>query len=148
MTLNLSAPILNPSFVINNMPWPADSFPRSVVEIGGSHGAIGVELLKAFPHIEEYVVQDLPDVIAGACAPVEVAARLKFQEYNFFTEQSTKGADVYFLRLVLHNWPDDKAITILRNQVPAMRSHSKIILNEVCLPPVGALTCYQEQFLR
>ena len=148
MTLNNSAPILNPAFVINNMPWSAGSFPKSVVDIGGSHGVIGIEVLKAFPRIEEYVVQDLPDIIAGARAPDEVGDRLKFQEYNFFTEQSIKGADIYFLRLVMHDWPDDQAITILRNQVPAMGSQSRIILNEICLPNVGAVTCYQEQFLR
>lgn len=148
MTLNNSAPALNPSFFVHNVSWEAGFLPKSVVDVGGSQGAMGVEILNRFPHIEKYVVQDLPDVIAGARSPDDIAARLEFQEYNFFTEQSSKGADVYFLRLVLHDWPDDEAIAILKNQVPAMKPQSKIILNEICLPNPGVLTRYQEQFLR
>ena len=148
MTLNNSAPALNPSFLVDNVSWVAGSFPKSVIDVGGSHGAMGVEIIRRFPHIEKYVVQDLPDVIAEAHAPDDVAGQLQFQEYNFFTEQKIKGADVYFLRLVLHDWPDDKAIAILKHQVSAMKPQSRIVLNEICLPNPGVLTCYQEQFLR
>jgi len=148
MKFNNSASALDPAFVVNNVPGIKDSPPVILVDIGGSHGSTAIELLKRFPHIRECVVQDLPEVIAGAGVPSEVDGRLKFQEYDFFREQSTKGADVYFLRMVLHDWPDDKAIAILESQVPAMAPQSRLILNEICLPDPGVLTCYQEQFLR
>ena len=98
--------------------------------------------------IQECVVEDLSDVIIGASAPAEFQERLSFKEYDFFTEQSVIGADLYLFRSILHDWPDEQAIQILKNQVPAMKPGSRLILNEICLPDPGALTCYQEQFLR
>lgn len=34
------------------------------------------------------------------------------------TEQPVKDADVYFMRAVLHNWPDEYCVRILRNLLP------------------------------
>ena len=48
----------------------------------------------------------------------------------------------------LHDWPDEKANEILRNQLSAMKPGARLILNEICLSDPGVLTFYQEQFLR
>ena len=148
MTMNNEAAALDPSFLVNYVPWADDNVPKSVIDVGGSHGAVGAAFLTRFPQIEKFVVQDLPNVTNGAHIPDKSVGRLVFEDYDFFTEQTHTAADVYLFRLVLHNWPDEKAIAILRNQVSAMRPQSRIILNEICLPDPGALTYYQEQFLR
>ena len=148
MTMNNLAPALDPFLLVDYVPWMDDPSVKSIIDVGGSHGAIGVAFLTRFPHVENFIVQDLPNATSSARVPDGLAGRLKFEDYNFFTQQRNRGADVYILRSVLHNWPDDKAITILKNQVPAMKPASRIILNEICLPEVGVLTRYQEQFLR
>jgi hypothetical protein len=49
------------------------------------------------------------------------------------------GAKTYYLKSILHNWPDDKCQEILRNIVPAMKKgYSKILINENAIPDQGA----------
>lgn len=66
---------------------------------------------------------------------------------TYFTEQPIKGADVYLLRSVLHDWPDEYALQILRSLIPAMKPGSRVVLNEVCLPEAGLLSRYLDQQL-
>ena len=48
------------------------------------------------------------------------------------------GARVYYLRNVLHDWPDDKCKLILVHLASAMKpGYSKILLNELVLPDQG-----------
>ena len=45
------------------------------------------------------------------------------------------GARAYYLRNILHDWPDDKCKLILTQLAAAMTpAYSKIILNEIVLP--------------
>lgn len=49
------------------------------------------------------------------------------------------GSRVYFLHYNLHNWDDDKCISILKNIASAMTpGYSKILINEWILPDTGA----------
>ncbi|KAL9117696.1 MAG: hypothetical protein Q9187_005766 [Circinaria calcarea] len=141
------APELSVSHLINGLGWDSENCPALMVDIGGSHGSICMELLKKYPSLK-CIVQDFPEVIADAKAPADLADRLSFQGHNFFSEQTVQGADVYFLRSVLHDWSDKYAIMILKNIVPALKHGAKIIMNEVCLPPPGILSYYKEQLLR
>ncbi|KAI9686230.1 MAG: hypothetical protein M1822_003885 [Bathelium mastoideum] len=148
MTALNSTPMLLPVHLVRNLPWTAESCPRTIVDIGGSQGAIGQYLLKSFPQITRLIVQDLPETLQGAEVLESLGSRLEFMEYDFFTEQKVKGADVYFFRSILHDWPDHKAIRILQNQVPALAPGSSIILNEMCLPDPGTVPVSQEQHIR
>ncbi|KAF2229480.1 S-adenosyl-L-methionine-dependent methyltransferase [Viridothelium virens] len=148
MTALNSTPTLLPVHLVQDLPWTAESCPRTVVDIGGSQGAIGQILLTNFPQITKVVVQDLPEVLRGAKIPESLQSKLELMEYDFFTEQKVKGADVYFFRSILHDWPDHKAIEILRNQVSALSTGSSIILNEMCLPDPGTVSMSQEQHIR
>ena len=48
------------------------------------------------------------------------------------------GARAYYLRNVLHDWPDDKCRLILSNLASAMiPGYSKILINELVLPDRG-----------
>ena len=49
------------------------------------------------------------------------------------------GARAYYLRNILHDWPDNKCVEILSKIAPAMKKgYSKILLNEFVLPDQGA----------
>lgn len=148
MSLIQSSPALSPSFLTQSLSWDGPGCPKTVVDIGGSHGTIGVELLNVFPGIHKYIVLDRPNAIATATVPVDLESRLSFREYDFFTPQNVEGADVYFMRSILHDWPDVQAVEILRNQAVALKPGAKMLLNEICLPEMGVLSCYQEQWLR
>ncbi|KAI1305018.1 S-adenosyl-L-methionine-dependent methyltransferase [Xylaria venustula] len=47
------------------------------------------------------------------------------------------GARVYYLRNVLHDWPDEKCISILQNLKPALTAESQILVDEMILPEKG-----------
>lgn len=56
---------------------------------------------------------------------------------DFWKPQPVKGAKVYYLRNILHNYPDEKAIQILKNTKEALGPESVILLDEMYLPNSG-----------
>jgi hypothetical protein len=52
-----------------------------------------------------------------------------------FFQAVPAGADVYFLKWILHDWEDDHAIAILRSCRRAMAASSKLILVEYLVAP-------------
>jgi demethylsterigmatocystin 6-O-methyltransferase len=44
------------------------------------------------------------------------------------------GAKFYYLRNILHDWPDDKAVIILKNLIPALSPDSRILIDDLVLP--------------
>jgi demethylsterigmatocystin 6-O-methyltransferase len=44
------------------------------------------------------------------------------------------GAKIYYLRLILHDYPDEKCIAILKNTAAAMDEDSLIFVDEIILP--------------
>lgn len=45
---------------------------------------------------------------------------------------------MYFIRRVLHDWPDDIVVDILRNLAVSMSPRSRVVINEILMPEVGA----------
>lgn len=48
------------------------------------------------------------------------------------------GAKFYYLRRIMHDWPDQDATKILQNIAVAMTSHSRILIDDAVLPDTGA----------
>ena len=142
-----AAPPFDISHLIKSLNWDEETCPSLLVEVGGSDGSVSAKLLREYPKLR-CIVQDLPGTMSTARVPEDLVGRLSFEEHNMFTEQKEKGANVYLLRSVLHNWPDKYAVQILQNLIPVLRPGAKVILNEICLREPGILSLYQEQFLR
>ena len=142
-----SSPALSLSILVKDLEWTPEECPKTMVDIGGSHGSISVELLRNFPSLTS-VVQDLSETIETASTPSDLTHRLEFKVHDFFTEQTVQNADIYFLRSILHDWSDKYAIKILRNLTPALKIGARIIVNEVCLPEPNTISKYHEQLVR
>jgi hypothetical protein len=142
-----SAPVLDPAHLLNDLQWDDGDWPALMVDIGGSHGSICIELLRKYPNLK-CIVEDLPEVVQTAITPPDADGRLEFLPHDFFTEQPVKDADVYFLRWILHDWSDKYAIKILRSLIPALKDGARIIVNEVCLPDPNVLPFYHAQLIR
>ena len=55
--------------------------------------------------------------------------------HDFYTPQPVKGARAYFLKSVLHDWPNPKATEILRQIAKAMKpGYSKLVILENIIP--------------
>ncbi|KAF2742604.1 S-adenosyl-L-methionine-dependent methyltransferase [Sporormia fimetaria CBS 119925] len=101
-----------------------------VVDIGGSAGHDAITLAKSFPDLE-IVVQDLPQVtpVFNANLPSELSSRVSFMAHNMFDPQPV-AADIYLLKLILHDWPDEEAIKLLRALIPSLKPGARVIFIE------------------
>ncbi len=122
-----------------------------IVDIAGGGGYDHEAFRLRFPHARgRLILQDLPVVIDGL---TDLHKDIMPMKYDFFTPQPIKGmspvlpyqgstdialgARAYYFRTVFHDWSDNKAREILRNTIPAMTEHSKILINEWILPDVN-----------
>lgn len=119
-----------------------------VVDLGGSHGDFMIAVAKKHPSLK-FIVQDLPSTIeSGPTLPSDLGSRITFMAHDFFTEQPVKNADVYFFRWIFHNWSDEYCLRILRNLIPALKPHTRIVINDACLPEPNTLPIMAERRIR
>lgn len=105
-----------------------------LVDVGGSQGGDTIAFQKQFPQVRgRLVLQDLPIVIE-AIQEGELPAGIEAQGYDFFEAQPVIGARAYYLRTVLHDWPDAQARQILARIREAMAPESLLLINETLLP--------------
>ncbi|KAI9036835.1 putative O-methyltransferase [Aspergillus affinis] len=122
-------------FLAMGFPWrEIDREDAVVVDCGGGVGTVSRHLATATEKLQ-FVVQDMagPVALGRDTLPVELQGRVRFEEADFFTPQKLIGANVYFFRWILHNWSDAYCVRILRNLVPAMHAHSKVVIYEYIL---------------
>ncbi|KAL2823580.1 S-adenosyl-L-methionine-dependent methyltransferase [Aspergillus cavernicola] len=62
---------------------------------------------------------------------------IEAMDHDFFSPQPVKGAKAYYLRLVLHDWPDKQAKLILGHLRNAMTPGSVLLINETLVPESG-----------
>lgn len=96
-------------------------------QLGGSGGHDDFVLAKKFPDLN-IVVQDLPKVESSFSAniPAELKDRVKFQAHDFFQPQPLP-ADIYMIKLILHDWPDQESIKILQGLRPSLKPGARVI---------------------
>lgn len=86
---------------------------------------------------------------AAESLPADVASRLTFQAHDFTQPQQVRGADVYLLRMILHDWPDGEATKVLRNIVAAMeKPTSRLLIMDTVLPMPGSVPVSEERIFR
>lgn len=147
MSLFSSSPEFAPKHLIENYPWE-ELGDSTIVDVGGSYGVFMSAIAEKFPRLH-CIIQDRPEVIETAPTLGEgLAGRVSFQAHDFFTEQPVKNADVYFLRWILHDWPDKYAIRIIRALIPALRPGGKILISEAIMPEPGVISSFLEKGLR
>ncbi|KAF2139106.1 uncharacterized protein K452DRAFT_255218 [Aplosporella prunicola CBS 121167] len=120
--------------------------PNSVfVDIGGNRGYISRSLAELTTHLR-FIVQDLPGTLKDAekDIPETLRGRIEFMAHSFFELQPVKNADVYFFRLIMHDWPDKSCVQILRNLVPALKNGARVVFVEHILPERGSNSCRQK----
>jgi hypothetical protein len=108
----------------------------AVVDIGGGNGLLLSLLLQTYPQMRGTLF-DLPSVQAQAQAYLQqagVADRCEVKGGDFFVDALPAGGDVYILSLIVHDWDDEHALTILRRCRQAMSASSKLVLIEFVLP--------------
>ncbi|KAH3906782.1 elsinochrome C biosynthesis cluster protein B elcB [Parastagonospora nodorum] len=140
--------------MISGFDWGGLTPGSKVIDVGGSGGHGSRALASAFPGLN-FVVQDLPDTIENAKAALNTdesklhADRVRFMSHDFFTPQPVVDGDIYFLRMIIHDWPDETAITILAHLRDALKKPgARIVIMDTILPQPGTVSLLQERQLR
>ncbi|KAI7974927.1 hypothetical protein EIK77_001680 [Talaromyces pinophilus] len=121
--------------------------------MGGSTGTSAIALANAYPHLT-FTVQDLPENAehgrkAAESLPADIASRITFQAHDITIPQPVHGANVYLLRMILHDWPDHEAVLILKHIVKAMdKTKSRLLIMDTVLPKPGSVPVSVERIVR
>ncbi|KAA8568576.1 hypothetical protein MFRU_012g01210 [Monilinia fructicola] len=121
----------------------------TMIDVGGGYGYISISLATKFPSLK-FIVQDVAGTVADGSAnvPAEVSDRVSFMAYDMLNPQTLRNIDVLFFRAIFHNWTDHYCIKILRNQIPALKKGSRLIIVEPLLVESGQLPWHEEKRLR
>ncbi|RHZ59421.1 uncharacterized protein CDV56_108622 [Aspergillus thermomutatus] len=108
---------------------PSDAL---LVDVGGGQDRDLVLLKERFPTLPgRLVLQDLPNVVKGAR---DLHPGIDVQEHDFLRDQPVKGARAYYLRAVLHDWPEKQVVQILAKIREAMAQDSLLLIDENLMP--------------
>jgi hypothetical protein len=103
----------------------------TLADVGGGQGALIAAILSKHRGLSG-ILYDLPPVAEAGRKLLEargLAQRCQIIGGDFF--KSVPAADNYAMKSVIHDWDDDRSVTILKNCAAAMRApRGKIILME------------------
>jgi hypothetical protein len=111
---------------------------RTIVDVGGGQGAMLAAILERAPG-SRGVLYDVPRAVAGAPELLNarhIADRVEIVGGSFFDE-IPGGGDAYLLKNVIHDWPDDKSLRILRNVRAAAEPGATVLLVEMVVRENG-----------
>ena len=114
-----------------------------LVDIGGGLGSGITSFNGKHPGLaHRLVLEETAEVILQVeDLNPDLASSAELLAHDFFAPQpaSVAGARAYFLRLVLHDWSDEKCRVILKHILEVMKpGYSKLLINENVLSDVGA----------
>lgn len=146
MSIMQSFPGWEPAAALEVYDWGSLDADAVVVDVGGGDGTFAMALAERHPQLKHIIVQDVAATVerASSLRSQHESDVISFQTHDFFSAQPVKHADVYFLRKILHDWPDEYAIKILQQLVPAMKSGARVLINDHCMPPPGSMSGYNE----
>lgn len=109
-----------------------------VVDVGGAHGHLLAAIAQQHPALKG-IVFDQPEVVANAPAVLKakgVYDRCDVAGGDFF-QSVPAGGDLYVLKNVIHDWPDEAAKRILATVRAALGPAGTLLVVDHVLPPDG-----------
>src|SRR5581483_7843925 len=116
----------DPAVLLNPADWES---VRTVVDVGGGTGSLLAEILRTHPALRGILV-DLPRTVANSAPVFEaagVAERVTAIARSFF-DPLPAGHDLYVLKSVICDWPDEEATAILRRCAEAARPSGRVVV--------------------
>lgn len=135
-------------YLVQSFPWVTGG-DFVIVDVGGGLGHVSQALVDHNPTVK-CIVEDSQDVVQQGqeITSARFGDRITFQAHDFFQEQPVKGADVYLLRLVLHDWSDKYSSLIIKALIPALKAGTKIVVNDRVIPGHGQASYLAEREAR
>ncbi|MEV8507010.1 methyltransferase [Actinoplanes sp. NPDC051475] len=107
---------------------------RTVVDIGGGNGALLAAVLAAAPAAKG-ILYDAPGGVADAPETFRragVTDRWRIETGDFFT--TVPAGDVLMLKGILHDWDDERCLSLLRQCRDAIAPDGRLLVVEPVLP--------------
>lgn len=109
---------------------------RTIVDVGGASGNMLAAIFARYPE-PQGVLFDRPHVVVDAERLLKghgVSDRVVVEAGDFF-QSVPSGGDAYILSHILHDWNDDRCLTILGQCRKAMKPDGRLLIVEMVLPP-------------
>jgi hypothetical protein len=107
---------------------------KMAADIGGNHGGLLLKLLDQYPGTRG-ILFDLPEVITmvtDSVSSTQHGGRVELVGGDFF--QAVPAADLYLLKMILHDWSDAECVTLLQNIRRTMHPDGRIAVIDCVLP--------------
>jgi len=111
---------------------------RDVVDVGGGSGTLLAALLEANARLQGTLLER-PEMLPMARSLLSergLTSRCEVIEGDFF--KAVPEADIHVLKLVLHDWDDERAATILRNCARSLRPGGRVVIVDSVVPEDGS----------
>ena len=111
---------------------------RTLVDVGGGTGGLLRAVLNRYPGMNG-VLFDTAEVLRDAddgFVADGLAQRCRLEAGDFF-ESAPAGGDVYALSFILHDWPDERCLRILRNVRSGIAADGRLLVIERIVPRCG-----------
>ncbi|KAF9498874.1 S-adenosyl-L-methionine-dependent methyltransferase [Pleurotus eryngii] len=118
------------------LDWNALPSGSTIVDVGAGTGIVTMEIARSAPQ-HKYVLHDLEGGIAAAQRhwakewPEAIGNGIVTLEVHSFFDPMPVQADVYFMRAIIHDWPEAECRKILGHLNAAAKSTSKLVLFEM-----------------
>ncbi|GAB4238943.1 MAG: methyltransferase [Elainellaceae cyanobacterium] len=109
---------------------------QTIVDVGGGQGSLLAAILKTTPTLKG-IVFDQPSLQPKAEALLEaneVGDRCQFIGGNFF-ESVPGGGDAYLMKHIIHDWDDERSLTILQLCRQVMPDNGRVLIAEQVISP-------------
>ncbi len=106
-----------------------------ICDVGGGHGALLCAILAACPTARGILFEQA-HVAAGARSYVAshgLDKRCRVVEGDFF-EGVPEGADAYVMKSIVHDWPDERSVALLKSCHRMLGADGRVVLVERVMP--------------
>jgi len=107
---------------------------RSLTDVGGGHGLLLATILTRNPHLKG-TLYDMAHVVKGAAnGPLKsVMERCSIASGDMFSSVPA-GADTYIMKHIIHDWPDEACLQILRACRKGVNPGGRLIVVDNVIP--------------
>ena len=107
----------------------------TIVDVGGGDGALLTSILANTPALQGILFDTGPGLAESSerLRAAGVEDRCEVVTGDFF-DTVPEGADAYIMKSVIHDWDDERCITILSNCRQAMKADGKVLVVEPVVP--------------
>jgi hypothetical protein len=106
-----------------------------LVDVGGGRATLLAAILRAHPKLRGTVLDLAPvaDAARHALAAVGLNERCEVVSGDFF-QSVPSGGDAYLLKMIIHDWDDERSVAILSGCRRAMHEEATLVIIERVMP--------------